>query len=1023
MRGISSAAVAVTLLLIAANAEGTRVCDSCSGSSCETSCYETGSYPIWSYSFAVTSGNDYRVRTYNLQPVPGHANATDSTLWLLNTAAGTVLASNDDGVDGGTAGCSAAGSGVFSSCAWFSAGSSFTARAIISSYSYWTFGQATIEVSTRQTGGQGWTTAAWWSNQWFGGWNLQNRIVKSGDVVFVGVPPDGADHTYYANKLLVFSTSTLSCTSSCGAYVEGDANVASLARAFVNWTNSTTRFQVGSSLPSQVVSTRLFHSRLGSGWSGSQYADNDGDGLTSQIEGLNASDASLSVNTCDTSTGPSADCSNTSGRKFTNRVDWDPADTDNDGLADPWEIFGVWKSCTKAPTAPYHDPGVCSDATWVQSPYGSLLASSPLSALGADPRDIDAFFHVEAGSGDYPSATALGVTNYNYITEGLECPETTGTTCQLADYYHVNFHAFQASSIPTNTWHGRFTPLWTTADFFNATFPWYRKHTGVFRYGQHSHNYTRGYGGNREYIGRGHPTGSDPEGTVGRTMTHETAHVLGVTHGGAPGAPDSNQAYPSIMNTGWCGILPPKLSPTQDNDMWPDDFNVACSTTSPCTLGGACLNASGNPCQSIDTGCLCSVDCQQLDKTRFSRGINTTYTTTACTSDTGCTASQKCCRPSGESCLAGDSSCRCVNALREDLLAETGTTTKFTTEQRCWCLPPLGSSFAPLCDLAPLGSGQCGIDWSKTGGYSGTGSVDLDNDGATDEKFVDVNDWHVMYDYSKDSIANNSMGRENDYKKRFRTFQSEFDSTSPTDISAWGSVLTAGGSVTLDSSTPGGSFGSSLAFDGPCGTGCTADNVKVASTPAIQSMGKQLLAGVGPYGFRIDAYVKLSDLSTSHQIIYSNLFEIDFNASTDKFRGWINRGTGKLSVSSTFTVQANLWYWVTLLWNKSSGRARIYVIPRDQNGWDTSNAKCDYAAISYVSDKEPGDVSYGWLPGNGTWATKGNIDEPVMMNYPGCLYDDIDIGNVAGPGQCCPADPTQACADGGNRCLDEGVWQ
>lgn len=43
-----------------------------------------------------------------------------------------------------------------------------------------------------------------------------------------------------------------------------------------------------------------------------------------------------------------------------NRNCWHARDSDNDGLADPWEIWGVGYKCTKVPTAPFWDTGVCT---------------------------------------------------------------------------------------------------------------------------------------------------------------------------------------------------------------------------------------------------------------------------------------------------------------------------------------------------------------------------------------------------------------------------------------------------------------------------------------------------------------------------------------------------------------------------------------------------------------------------------------------------------------------------------------
>ncbi len=952
----------LALILYPSLAEAGAACDSSS-----TVCYNSTTYPVKVQYFLTSSGSDYVLQISDLKNITGQTNTLDTVMWLLNVDAGTVVAVNDDY------------GGYFSSRIAFHASSAFHAAVVVAAYSNTASSsprQGTCDLGATQDGSP--ISTPGWNDQVFGGWRLQAFDVKINDLFFVGVPPDGQDHTATGNKLFLFEQASMNCSSNCGSFVRSDSQVGGLARLWSNFNSSAASYLVGADYPSQYVSARVFHARYGSGttcslpytggggWgSSSTYTDADCDGLPWQIEALNDSDQSLSVNTCDTSTGPSTDCSATVGRKFSARATWSPVDSDNDGLKDNWELFGVLKSCTSIPASPYYDPGSCSDWTFNGSAIsGAWAPSNPLSGLDPNPRDVDAYVHYEYQTGNLMSSDALTMMHSPFETEGLQCAETTSTnpaTCtgQLDNYNHVTVHSYQDVEISANNYETFGVSLVPALDYFNKSFPGYRKHTGIFRYGQ---SLNMGYAGialghpGRIFTQQGNGVSND---LIGETMSHELGHCLGLDHGGDIG----NQNVPNYVSLmsyePWAG-LPPKANPAVDDDLWPDDFGTSCAgNPSACNKGGVCwLSADGgnNTCVPACTF-----------QARFSRGLNAT--------------------------------------LNEANLTEAGQTTKFTAETFCngrsWggggkSSPPALDPSPPKCDTGTT----CEIDWNSNAVYTNTSvPLDLDGDGNSTTTFNDVNDWALMYDSVK-SFGSDPHLPNAAYATIFRVYDSDFDNLSPNNISAYSHGQTVASGITVASA--GGSYGSNygndLLFHGPCGSGCTPDSVSLSSDPAIGSMGRAV-SGIGPFGFRVDLYAKFDDFSTAsgHQLIYSNLFEIDVANSNQKARGWIDPGTGKQSLTSSLTLSTNTWYWITLTWDNSIAHIRVRKWLTGAWSGNDSQSACDALSLSYVSDVEPSDVVFGkYPPGASQWAMKGHLDQPRLMTGVQCLLND-DINAITCP--------------------------
>lgn len=898
-------------------------------------CYESVTYPVLSTAFTATGGVAYTVATNDLKQISGQSTTPDTILVVVNPSTGAVLATNDD-------------SGGYRSQVTVTSASTATLYVFVSSYS--SGGHGTTDLTVTHSGG----TVVSLNDQLFGGMRLSSVSVKSGDRMYLGVPPDGGDHTYSDNVMYLFSSSSLNCTSSCGTYQAASALPLSIIRSS-SITSNSAMVLAGSWYSDTPVATRWMHYRNASGWGGGQaHQDSEsggGDGLTWELEALNdGTDASLSINTCDTTTGPSSDCSTTVGRKFTARASWSASDSDNDGLKDLWEVFGGVVECAATPVAPFYKAGTCNDVT-IAGSSGGWSPQIPLSALDADPRTTDAFFQFDYQTGVAPSSNVLSRIRHMFEEEGLECEETTSTnaancTASLSNYNRVNLHLYLKEISPNLYEDTR--DYWVGFDYFNVGLASFRKHTKVFRYAQAT---VAGNTGVTTLNGRVMTVLGNPSSNVNGTsedwyaaiVVHETGHQLGLSHGGSDGL-EAKPNYPSVMSYYPYAGLAKKMDPTVDNDMWPDDSGTNCSgNPSVCNQGGDCWSVT-NKCAPV-----CGAA-----HFRFSRGSN----------------------PS----------------LDEDALTEGSKSEKFATELWCAGNTPFGGGWKsktavtnpPTCTTGS----PCAVSWNGNSNYAESGATD-NTDFTGDADFNDVvsdsDDWRRMYDYTK--MAGN------DHEPIFRVYSSDFNhATSPTSFGAYSHTHTISGTLTKVAGGIG--SGDALSFGGPCSGGCTTPGVALTSNAAIRTMGTTV-DGVAPQGFRVDTYAKFTNFSTGtgHQLVHSDLVELDVANSSKKARAIIKTsGVSSASLTSSKTLTTNTWYWITIVWNKT--QARLYVREWTGSGWsgNTSASACDRSTITYGADVDPGAVTFGrYPPSPTTWALTGVLDQPRLFNYPGCFFsNDID---------------------------------
>jgi len=852
--------------------------------------------------------------------------------------------------------------------------------------------QGTCDVTLKANG----TPIHFWDNQTFGGWNKKSHRVEAGDHVFVGVPPDGADHTLFSNRLFVFDNHLPNCDSNCGFYVEG-TTLSGLSFADIPFADYTW-IQVGSALPDTAVSTRLFHSRLGSGWgSYPQYQDNDGDGLTWQLEELSGqSDPSLGVDTCDTTTGPSVDCSTSVGLRFGARAGFAPPDTDNDGLLDHWEIFGVTKLWSQIPEAPFFDPGTyIGDGTWTGC-GATYCVSTALSALDTSPREFDALVHVDT-VGDlthdhYLDASQQSFVTYMFEQEGLECASNVSTDSddcpgELDHHNRVMIRLAPGSVLHEDQNVGGGVRV--TAAPFNNHMPAYRKHTGTHRYAWLLH---MGGGSSTWAPGRRFAIHEKNGLRYANDFAHELGHLLGLWHGGfesKDGCETRNDKvnYPSIMNYAYDYTMACK-NRLEGGGAWPADYGKACASSGDCPESGYCF--PGTSTCSIEVGDPCM---------RFSRGL--------------------------------------LDDLDEAALPEDPIVELLAAAQPGY--DPKGDGvglnpYSACCDTPYFdcpATSVCGIDWDGDADKEaapvcanlnwfnnevddpGCDPAEFDDDpdctaqNPVGDVFQDNDDWTRMYDIG-------ACGWDDNFYTEVRPYGSNFDDDGSglaidgTDYAGYDQAVTVSGVASTASVNP--SYQEAGLFSGP-GSG---DVVTVSASPSVQSMGMEM-SGHGSLGWRADAFIRVDDFTSGagHQLFDSNLFQVDIvNDQGGVFgtlRVWFNSGSGWSIGSSSRVIQQGAWYYVVAGYdgdpdpeNWQAGKLRIYVVSWDAQAgdWAYVNGECDEYCIPKTADVAPGSIKIGKYGSGTSWALKGALDEPILYNY----WTNVrDIKYVAGcPNIVCP---------------------
>lgn len=880
-------------------------------------CYETSSYPVVLITTFATAGT-WEFLVANPQNLPGLTNTVDPMMWILDNNGGVIAIDNDSGV-----GLMPFISRTFSN----------TTPLLIMIAGASDNRQGAIDLTVRKSG----TIGNTWSTLWFGGWRRTNLSVAVGDRMFVGFPNGGTNAGTPANTLMLLSGSASTCTTNCGQYSLAPWPVGTLSQLAVPFASTNSSVVIGSWYQPSIQGTRWFHSRTGTTWgSGTDFRDQDCDGLTREIEAMSSADANLDIRTCETPTDPpGSSCSYYSTRVVSG---WSASDTDNDGLRDDWELFGVRKKCSQTPTAPFFNAGTCADDTFrylrrdgvfcgdtsVPSAY---TVSNAISTLQSRPRDYSVFIEAARPSGLPFSGPGLTLLNRIYETEGRECSESLSPACVNPDPDFVDL--FYTDSIHPNE--GRLAgqpSYWMASGNLNRHLSSVRKYTGVFYYANLVQNAVAGVGGNRAHI-QNFGT-SEYNGNV---FAHELGHSLGMpTHRGSNAPTTDNVTnYPSIMNY-WYGGNYAGKNPS-NGTMFPADWFNLCSNPSHCPSSGQCVDGRCMRCG--------------WQHSAFSRGENP---------------------PLLESAPGVD-----------NYPQPLGWTTKFASE--IGCNPRLRNGVADATDWVPLCLGPvCGIDWDQNGAYTETGFTSDFNFNGQPDVSADADDWQSIYNAGKIALGIQFLDR-------FRVFGSDFESTAPVDWSLGQSSLapTAVSGVTSLSTQ----FGNALAFNG------TTSQLVANANTSIRSVNVQVDPAVTPSGFRFDIYFKLDTFGTlGSQLVRSNLFGL-MVSSTGTLFGELDWNGGGLAnaIQLTSSVALGTWYWASLQWNRSSGRVRLALVRWTGSAWDWVGGTCARVTRIPAANVDPGNLVFGNDPTQSGFRLDGTLDQPSLWNSSNCVWG-IDINNI-----------------------------
>lgn len=341
--------------------------------------------------FTVPTSSALEVYTDGLLPLAG----ADTVLYLLrcDTAScsrGSFVGIDDDG--------NAPPIGSRASRVSVTAPVTGTYMAIVMAYSGATQGSAKLHAVQAS---QSLLTPAQEQLLPFGGWNISCKDLRTDDALYVAKNPTGISSTaepdYHDSTVAIFSSSSLHCFADfggCGQFQFADdtyygapgmtlATRVAVDPSLGNPSEARVLiapYDSGSTLRSRFLHGRL-HQSLGGAWTGEAQRDLDQDGLSHEIEselhtcdvpstwdkstqaaldtgvdlgivGRNCATFSTLVDEWAVAANPALSCPG-------NSACWRSQDSDNDGLADGYEVFAAPIQCEHEPTGPYRDAGSC----------------------------------------------------------------------------------------------------------------------------------------------------------------------------------------------------------------------------------------------------------------------------------------------------------------------------------------------------------------------------------------------------------------------------------------------------------------------------------------------------------------------------------------------------------------------------------------------------------------------------------------------------------------------------------------
>ncbi len=696
-------------------------------------------------SLSVQSGDVVTVTVPQVKPAPGWL-WPDPVLWLLRTdrpgdpESGTVVAAADDGPGG------------LPSLTW-TADQECRLRLLVAPWTPRAAGTVALNVKV------GDETVYETDGVFFGGRSALATQLASGDRIFAGAVVTGipAPEPGTAPALPPSATPSLDHDATLWLLPPPWATLPAPYQATNNAAGTLPGLTVGHEMPEAFLiagaflpdsspEVRLFVSR------GSSRGDQDRDGLSADIE--------VELGTCDSKEQASASAC---GAPVPLPPGWNARDTDNDGLSDFEEVFGVRRCYAESSKAPYHEAPDC-----MRGPSGTcldecpadarMIAVLPLSALGAVPTVYDFFLEYDywqpanAPPAQHSIPPAELEATRRAFEEAYTHEPADGSRVVprfVAPPYPFKLHIFQDDpiAIPDATRMAHIPALGHRSLAFDLFFSPDRKYTNTFHYMVGIHK----GGGQTDVSGRASVIGATGKGGLSVKLIHEAGHLLGLLHNFRSPSPDNSALYLSEMSYGYSHTMPPPID-------WDGVFDP-CGASRPCRPGFRCATFSGH-------GKLCAPDCGLQDEgaeqgrhfVRFS---------------------------SGELPLTG---------AETGTLPETGYPRWFLPYLYCYSEAGKGTSledrlarfWSPACDSSRCircSGDLCDVDWDRDGRFLGAVNLDVDKDGKLNPAPVtDGSDWLRMIETGRRGLGVTG-------KKTLPAYYSGFTARSGANLMPYPSVV------------------------------------------------------------------------------------------------------------------------------------------------------------------------------------------------------------------------------------------